>query len=305
MNAPLSGIIPPLVTPLLDDDVLDVEGLNRLIEHLITGGVHALFVLGTTGEAQSLSYKLRVEMIKNTCRITKGRLPVLVCISDTSIVESVNLARIAADNGADAVVSAPPYYFAAGQPELIEFYENLTPQLPLPLFLYNMPTHTKVNFAPATIQRIAEDPRVIGFKDSSANAVYFQSVMYALKERQDFSMLVGPEEIMAESVLLGAHGGVNGGANMFPELYVELYNAAKNTNLEELKRLQEKVMQISATIYTVGQHGSSYLKGLKCALNLLGICSDYVAAPFHKFEQREREKIWKALQKLGINVVLR
>ena len=305
MNAPLSGIIPPLVTPLLDDDVLDVEGLNRLIEHLIAGGVHALFVLGTTGEAQSLSYKLRVEMIKNTCRITKGRLPVLVCISDTSIVESVNLARIAADNGADAVVSAPPYYFAAGQPELIEFYENLTPQLPLPLFLNNMPTHTKVNFAPATIQRIAEDPRVIGFKDSSANAVYFQSVMYALKERQDFSMLVGPEEIMAESVLLGAHGGVNGGANMFPELYVELYNTAKNTNLEELKRLQEKVMQISATIYTVGQHGSSYLKGLKCALNLLGICSDYVAAPFHKFEQREREKIWKALQKLGINVVLR
>lgn len=305
MNAPLSGIIPPLVTPLLDDDVLDVEGLNRLIEHLIAGGVHALFVLGTTGEAQSLSYKLRVEMIKNTCRITKGRLSVLVCISDTSIVESVNLARIAADNGADAVVSAPPYYFAAGQPELIEFYENLTPQLPLPLFLYNMPTHTKVNFAPATIQRIAEDPRVIGFKDSSANAVYFQSVMYAMKERQDFSMLVGPEEIMAESVLLGAHGGVNGGANMFPELYVELYNAAKNTNLEELKRLQEKIMQISATIYTVGQHGSSYLKGLKCALNLLGICSDYVAAPFHKFEQREREKIWKALQKLGINVVLR
>ena len=305
MNAPLSRIIPSLVTPLLDDDVLDVEGLNRLIEHLIAGGVHALFVLGTTGEAQSLSYKLRVEMIKNTCRITKGRLPVLVCISDTSIVESVNLARIAADNGADAVVSAPPYYFAAGQPELIEFYENLTPQLPLPLFLYNMPTHTKVNFAPATIQRIAEDPRVIGFKDSSANAVYFQSVMYAMKERQDFSMLVGPEEIMAESVLLGAHGGVNGGANMFPELYVELYNAAKNTNLEELKRLQEKIMQISATIYTVGQHGSSYLKGLKCALNLLGICSDYVAAPFHKFEQREREKIWKALQKLGINVVLR
>ena len=65
MNIPLSGIIPPLVTPLLDDDVLDVEGLQRLIEHLIAGGVHALFVLGTTGESQSLSYKLRMEMIKN------------------------------------------------------------------------------------------------------------------------------------------------------------------------------------------------------------------------------------------------
>lgn len=86
MNIPLSGIIPPLVTPLLDDDVLDVEGLQRLIEHLIAGSTCS-FVLGTTGESQSLSYKLRVEMIKNTCRIAKGRLPVLVCISDTSIVE--------------------------------------------------------------------------------------------------------------------------------------------------------------------------------------------------------------------------
>ena len=83
---------------------------------------------------------------------------------------------------------------------------------------------------------------------------------------------------------------------------VHLY---KNADMEELRRLQEKVMQISATIYTVGQHGSSYLKGLKCALSLLGICSDYVAAPFHKFEQRERGKIWKALQNLGVDVVLR
>ena len=86
---------------------------------------------------------------------------------------------------------------------------------------------------------------------------------------------------------------------------VRHYNAAKNADMEEVRRLQEKVMQISATIYTVGQHGSSYLKGLKCALSLLGICSDYVAAPFHKFEQRERGKIWKALQNLGVDVVLR
>ena len=83
MNIPLSGIIPPLVTPLLDDDVLDVEGLQRLIEHLIAGGVHALLVLGTNGESLSLSYKLRVEMIKNTCSLAKGRMQLLVCITDT------------------------------------------------------------------------------------------------------------------------------------------------------------------------------------------------------------------------------
>ena len=92
---------------------------------------------------------------------------------------------------------------------------------------------------------------------------------------------------------------------MFPGLYVSLYIAAKYADIVEVRRLQVKVLQISATIYTVGQHGSSYLKGLKCALNLLGICSDYVAAPFHKPEQWESGKIWKALQNLGVDVVLR
>ena len=250
LKSPMSGIIPPLVTPLKDNDTLDVEGLERLIEHLIVGGVHGLFILGTTGEEQSLSYHLRHEMIRETCRINAGRLPVLVCITDTSIVESIRMAQIAAECGASAVVSAPPYYFAPGQPELAEFYEDLVPQLPLPVFLYNMPSHTKVNFAPATIHRIAQNPRVIGFKDSSANAVYFQSVMHVMKERPDFAMLVGPEEITAECVLLGAHGGINGGANMFPKLYVDMYNAAKAGNLAEVKRLQPIIMQISSTIYT-------------------------------------------------------
>ena len=298
---PLCGIIPPLVTPLTDNETLDVESLEQLIEHLIAGGVHGLFILGTTGEEQSLSYKLRKEMIMQSARINHGRLPLLVCVTDTSIVESIHLARIAADSGADGVVSAPPYYFAPGQPELAQFYEELVPQLPLPVYLYNMPSHVKVNFAPDTVRRIARNPRVIGFKDSSANAVYFQSVLHKMSERPDFSMLVGPEEITGECVLLGAHGGINGGANMFPELYVSMYDAAKTGNLPRIIELQRLIMQISSTIYTVGKHGSSYLKGLKCALSLLGIIKDdFVASPFYKFDPPERDKIRQALAALPI-----
>jgi 4-hydroxy-tetrahydrodipicolinate synthase len=295
-EAPLRGIIPPMVTPLIDNDTLDAEGLENLIERLIAGGVHGLFILGTTGEAQSISYNLRRRMIEETSRINRQRLPLLVCISDTSITESINLADIAAGCGADAVVSAPPYYYAPSQIELAEFYQDLAGRLPLPLFLYNMPSHTKVNFAPETIRRIAENRRVIGFKDSSANVVYFQSVMTAMKDRPDFSMMVGPEEITAEIVLMGGHGGINGGANMFPELYVDLYRAAVAGNLEEVRRLQKIVMLISTTLYTVGKYGSSYLKGVKCALGLLGVCNDHLAAPFRKFEEPERERIREALE---------
>ena len=300
-NNPLCGIIPPLVTPLIDNETLDIESLERLIEHLIAGGVHGLFILGTTGEEQSLSYDVRKQMIREACRINHGRLPLLACITDTSIVESIRLAHVAADCGADGVVSAPPYYFATGQPELAQFYEELVPQLPLPVFLYNMPSHVKVSFAPDTVRRIAQNPQIIGFKDSSANAVYFQSVMYKMHERQDFAMLVGPEEITGECVLLGAHGGINGGANMFPELYVARYEAAHSGDLQRVRQFQQYIMQISTTIYTVGKHGSSYLKGLKCALSLLGIINDdFVASPFYKFDPPEREKIRMALAALPL-----
>lgn len=301
-NAPLRGIIPPLVTPLLDNDTLDIKGLECLIERLIAGGVHGLFILGTTGEAQSISYHLRRQMVEEASRINNKRLPLLVCISDTSITESINLANIAAKCGADAVVSAPPYYYAPSQVELAEFYLDLVDRLPLPLFLYNMPSHTKVNFAPETIRAIAENKNVIGFKDSSANAVYFQSVMTAMKDVPHFSMLVGPEEITAEVVLMGGHGGINGGANLFPELYVNIYNAAVEGNLEEIRRLQKIIMQISTSIYTVGKYGSSYLKGVKCALGLLGVCNDHLAAPFYKFKEPEKEKIREALEKIKANL---
>src|SRR5947209_6537528 len=127
------GIFPPMATPLCDRDTLDVAGVERLIEHILAGGVQGLFILGSTGEAPSLSYRLRRELIERTCRHVGGRVPVLVGITDTAFVESINLARAAASAGAQALVMAPPYYFPAGQPELLEYLQHIAPELPLPL----------------------------------------------------------------------------------------------------------------------------------------------------------------------------
>ncbi|MBW8331796.1 MAG: dihydrodipicolinate synthase family protein [Prolixibacteraceae bacterium] len=304
LNVPFTGIVPPLVTPLLDNDTLDLEGLERLVEHIISGGVHGIFILGTTGEFASLSYKLRRELTERTCRLVNGRIPVLVGITDSAFAESLNLAKVAADCGADAVVLAPPYYFASGQPELLEYLQRIMAQMPLPLFIYNMPVHTKVVFSPDTVKAAATIPGIIGMKDSSSNLAYFKQVQYALRDRQDFTFMVGPEEFMSEFVLTGGHGGVNGGANMFPKLYVELYNASIARNFEKIIPLQQKVMQISSTIYNVGHYGSSYLKGLKCALSVMGICSDFIAEPFHRFRDPEREKIRKLLEELNYRELL-
>ena len=135
MTAPLSGIVPPLITPMRDRDTLDVPGLGRLIERILAGGVSGVFVLGTTGEGPSLSYRLRRELVARVSAQVQGRVPMLVGITDTAFVESLQLARFAADAGAAAVVAAPPYYLPGGQPELQEYLDHLVPELPLPLFL--------------------------------------------------------------------------------------------------------------------------------------------------------------------------
>ncbi len=297
---PLRGIIPPMVTPLLDRDTLDVPGLERLIEHILRGGVQGLFILGTTGEAPSLSHRLRRELVERTCRQVNGRIPVLVGITDTAFVESVQMACIAAEAGASAVVLAPPYYFPAGQAELVEYLEHLTPELPLPLFLYNMPSHTKLSFDLETVRQAAELPGIVGLKDSSASMIYFQRLLALFQDRPDFTLLVGPEELLSESVLLGGHGGINGGANFHPRLYVQLYEAARSRDLDRVAELHRQVMRISTGIYSVGRFGSSYLKGVKCALSLLGICSDFMAEPFHRFNPPERARVEQELRALGL-----
>src|SRR6056300_1972343 len=142
----INGIITPMVTPLLFDNVsLDVKSTETLIEHIISGGVHGLFILGTTGEATNLSYKTRIELIIESCKIVNNRIPVFVGITDTSIEESIALAAVSKKAGAAAVVAAPPYYYGLGQIELYKYYCSLAEQLPLPLYLYNMPLHTKTN----------------------------------------------------------------------------------------------------------------------------------------------------------------
>jgi dihydrodipicolinate synthase/N-acetylneuraminate lyase len=300
LPSPLRGIIPPVVTPLLDRDTLDVAGLERLIEHVLSGGVHGLFILGTTGEAPSLSYRLRYELIERVCGLVKGRVPVLVGITDTSFTESVNTSVKAKDAGAQAVVLAPPYYFPAGQPELLEYLDHLTPQLPLPLFLYNMPSLTKAVFEPQTVRAAADISGIVGIKDSSGNMAYFHQLQSLLRDRPDFSLLMGHEELLAEAVLLGASGGVCGGANILPKLYVDLYNAARSRDMETMEALHKRVMQISTSIYGVGRYQSSYLKGLKCALSCMGICSDFLAEPFHRFRSAEHDVIRRHLEELGI-----
>ena len=291
----LRGIVPPLVSPLADRDSLDEGGLEQLIEHVLAGNVHGLFILGTTGEAPSLSYRIRREMIDRVCAQVDLRVPVLVGITDTAFEESVGLARHAATAGADGLVLAQPYYFPAGQTELIEYVEHLVPELPLPLMLYNMPALTKVWFEIETLRQLSHLDGVAGIKDSSGDLEYFSQLPQLREDRPDWTFFMGPEHLLVDSVRLGGDGGVNGGANLFPRLFVDTWRAAEEGDDATLARCQEKIDSLQR-IYEIGKYASRHIKATKSALSVLGICSDFMAEPFHRFKPPERERVAAILE---------
>src|SRR5207253_453780 len=140
-------------------------------------------------------------------RQVNRRIPVAVGVGDTSLVETIELARFAAESGADAVVVGVPCYLPPSQEELIEYVRGIVGEQPLPVVLYNIPVLTKVGFGVETVVRLAEEPKVVGIKDSGGDLEYVRSVIARLG-RADWSILVGVESLLLRAMRCGAHGGV-------------------------------------------------------------------------------------------------
>ena len=113
---------------------------------------------------------------------------------------------------------------------------------------------------------------------------------------------MGPEELLMEALLLGAHGGVSGGANVFPALYVKLCVAARKAGAdhERIRELHHQVLRVSGNLYGIGRHSSAVIKGIKCALSCLGICDDFMAEPFHRFHPPDRARVREVLERLDV-----
>ncbi|RPI27648.1 MAG: dihydrodipicolinate synthase family protein [Acidobacteria bacterium] len=292
----LSGIIPPLATPLTEQADLDCAALERLVEHVIQGGVSGMFLLGTTGEGPHLDPGIRFRMIKAVCKLAAGRVPVLVGLCDSSTSACLRIADQAAAEGASALVLTPPFYFPLSQEELLHYLERLVPQLPLPVFLYNIPSLTKIWVQPPTLLKIVANLPISGLKDSSGDMEYFAEVRRALPRATGFQLFCGPEEKLMEAVRLGADGGVCGGANLFPRLYVELFRSACAGFDDRAEHLQSEVRKMSEVVYSQTPDGSSYLRGLKSALEIVGICDGWLAEPLAPLDSPLRENIRRFLE---------
>lgn len=296
--AKFSGVIPPVVSPLKTPDSLDLEAVDRIVEHLIGGGVSGLFVLGTTGEGPSLSYQIRYEMVERVCERVNGRVSVLVGVTDSCFAESLALAEHAATCGASAIVAAAPFYFEVSQSALQDWFTELADKSPLPVMLYNMPSCVGVNLDLSLVENLSRHANVAGIKDSSGNWAYFQELCDQHRDREDFVIFMGPEELLAEAVEAGADGGVCGGANLLPLVYTRLYHAAVRGDSVEIAQGKAAIADMFASVYREDNGQMKLIPGLKTAMEDCGLCSRQVALPLHAVSESHAQRIHTSMPRL-------
>ena len=268
----LCGVIPPLVTPLLEGAELDRDGLECLLEHVLSAEMAGLFVLGTTGEGPALPPSTRRAVVEETLAIATGGVPVFVGVSDASLRDAIAAANHACDAGAAAVVATPPFYFPLSQTEVAEWFEAFASASPLPVMLYNFSALAKTKLAPETVTRLMQCENIIGVKDSDGDMDVFAVFCQLAKSRPDWRVFIGPEHLLSDAVSLGAHGGVAGGANVAPQLFVDFYQAAAAGDVERTRRLRAEVGAMHRSVYGAEINFRSVVTGIKRWLAEENIC---------------------------------
>lgn len=275
----ISGIVPPVPTPYDSSGNVDESALRKILRHLVDGGCHGVFMLGSTGELASLDSTARDAVIRTTVDEIGGRIPVLSGITDTCPAASIALAHRARDLGADGVVLAAPYYYDLSSDELVRYISHILDHSGMPTLLYNMPWLTGHTLDDACLRRALEYPHMIGFKDSSGDLDYLGNMLRLAASRPEVTVLVGNDALYHDALKLGAHGIVGGGAAIHPHLFRSLHDAHQRGDHDTARDLQEMITAFGETVYSITGRPTSVFAAVKGALASLGLCRPDMALP--------------------------
>ncbi len=302
--AGLSGIVPPVVTPLTADYAVDYPAFTRVIEHLIAGGVHGLFFLGSTSEVVFHDEATRRAIMEHAVRITAGRVPVLAGVVDPTTDRMIGHAKVAADCGADAVVVTAPFYTRTSQAETLDHFRYMADGSPIPVVAYDIPVcvHTKLDRA--TVVTLAREGAIAGLKDSSGDMGGFRYVSADTAGIEGFFCMTGGELDVDNALFMGAHGAVPGLGNVDPSAYVRLYNAARAGDWAAAKTEQERLCRLFEIVWCGVPRtsaGASGVGGFKTAMRAMGVIStNIMARPQRSLNAEESARVEAILRKVGL-----
>ena len=240
-NIEIKGVIVPLLTPMNDDETINEKELRNQVNRQIESGIHALFPLGTNGEAYILSREEKEQVLKIVVDEAKGRVPVYGGTGCISTKETIELSLKAKEIGVDVLSIITPSFAAASQDELYEHYKEVAKAVDLPIVLYNIPARTGNALAPATVEKLSKIPNIVGVKDSSGNFDNMLQYIEKTRYRKDFAVLSGNDSLILWCLLAGGRGGIAGCANVFPSTMASIYDTFIAGNLDKAREIQDSI----------------------------------------------------------------
>ncbi|MCS7264985.1 MAG: dihydrodipicolinate synthase family protein [Armatimonadetes bacterium] len=284
------GIVPPIATPINEQEMVDEKALRALTRYLLNSKVHGIFVLGSTGEFAHLTDRERLRAIKTVISEVKGKVPVLVGVTESGTKRAIFWAKEAKRLGASGIVAAPPFYYPLSEKEIELHYIALASETDLPILLYHIPSTTKIRFSLELVERLSGIENIVGIKDSTGDLNFFFSLVDRMRGR-NFVVFQGHDALLASSLLYGAHGGINSLANLVPNWFVSLYDATQKNDATTAYAWQQRINELARKLEEI-----SFLPALKLALHYKGLAQPFVTSPFKPLTGVQKRKVVLSLK---------
>lgn len=268
-----------MVTPFHKQGTIDFTALERLIEHLIEGGVNYLVVQGTTAETATLTREEMNALADFVVEINNKRVPLVLGLGGNNTQEVINKIRISSLEGYDAILSVTPYYNKPQQRGLYLHYKNIATVSPVPIILYNVPSRTSVNMKPEiTLQLANEFDNIIGIKEASGS---IEQIMDIIRNKpKDFLVISGDDLLTLPLLGMGADGVISVVANVYPKLFSEMVSLGLKAEMKKAREIHYKLTDFTRSIFADGNPS-----GIKAALEIKEIIANNLRLPLVKIEK--------------------
>ena len=290
------GVLPAIITPFKRNSAmgLDIQGLERNIEFLLSCGIHGIVPCGSTGESATLTFEEHEKVVQITVDKVKGRIPVIAGTGSNNTAEAVRLTKAAKDIGADGVLVISPYYNKPNRSGLIKHFTKLA-DLDIPVIMYNVPGRTGQNLEPDLVAELAQHPNIVAIKEASGN---ISQISRIIEETQDdeFSVISGDDNITLPIMALGGTGVISVAANVDPRRMVAMYEAMKQGDLQKALVLNFALSPLFRSMFI-----DTNPIPVKKAVELLGMAGGPVRLPLDELDAKKTEQLKKILATIPAN----
>ena len=291
---PITGSIPAIVTPMLEDGSVDYASLRKLIDWHIAEGTDCIGVVGTTGESPTVNVEEHREIIRVSVEQAKGRVPIMAGCGANSTAEAIELAKFAKSVGADCQLQVVPYYNKPTQEGLYQHFKAIAEAVPdLPVILYNVPGRSVADMQHETVLRLAQVPGIVGIKEATGNIERAQWLIRDLPK--EFAVYSGDDPSAVALMLCGGKGNVSVTANVAPRLMHELCVAAMAGDVQKAMEIQFKLMPMHKNLFVEANPIP-----VKWAMARMGLCGGTLRLPMTELSKSQQPVVETALRASGL-----